>query len=144
MRSYAHLPTRLSWDRFSSLEFFAQLDEATGNTAGDRAGGQLERFADRPVGLVAREETVEDLPAVLGQARHRVVDVERLVDPRERILVRVRLQLGFVGCLFPRARSQAVDADAPGELGDPRLNRFVASQRVEPLVDLRKDLLEDV
>src|SRR6266513_76867 len=83
MRSYAHLPTRLSWDRFSSLEFFAQLDEATRNAAGDRSGGQLERLPDRPVSLVACKEAVEDLAAVLGQARHRVMDVERLGDPRE-------------------------------------------------------------
>src|SRR5207244_11078592 len=113
MRSYAHLPTRLSWDRFSSLELFAQLDEATRNTAGDRAGGQLERLPDRPVSLVTCKETVEDLAAVLGQARHRVMDVERLVDPRKRILVRVGLQLGFVGCLLPCDLYQPVDsADA--------------------------------
>src|SRR5437870_2268112 len=144
MRSYAHLPTRLSWDRFSSLEFLAQLDKAARNTAGDRARGQLERLADRSIGLVAGEEAVEDLAAVLGQPGHRFVDVECLVDPRERILVRVCLQLCLVGCLLSRARAQAVDADTPGELGDPGLDRLVAAERVEPLVDLRKDLLEDV
>src|SRR5437868_4233723 len=144
MRSYAHLPTRLSWDRFSSLEFFAQLDEATRNTAGDRSGGQLERLPDRPVSLVACKEAVEDLAAVLGQARHRVMDVERLVDPRDRILVRVRRQIGLVGCFLSCARSQPVDADAAGELGDPGLDRVVAAQRAEPLVDLREDFLEDV
>src|SRR5262249_44739895 len=40
--------------------------------------------------------------------------------------------------------AQLVDADAPRELRDPRLDRLVAAQGVEPLVDLRKDLLEDV
>src|SRR6266700_6571416 len=101
MRSYAHLPTRLSWDRFSSLEFVAQLDQTARYSAGDGAGGQFERIADRPVGLVAGEKTVEDLAAVLGQARHRVVDVERLVDPGDRVLVRVCDQLALVGCLRP-------------------------------------------
>src|SRR5437868_1721196 len=144
MRSYAHLPTRLCWDRFSSLEFLAQLDEAARNPAGDRAGGQFERLADRPVGLVTGKKAVEDLSAVLGEARHRVVDVERLVDSPDGVLVGVNSQLGLVGRLLPRARSQTVDADAPGQLGDPGLNRLVAAQRVESLVDLGENLLEDV
>src|SRR6476660_4482266 len=144
MRSYVHLPTRLCRDRFSSLEFLAQLDETAGNAAGDRAGGQFERFADRAIGLVAGEEAVEDLPAVLGQARHRVVNVERLVDPADRVLVRICRKLAFVGRLLAGARSQAVDADASGQLGDPGLDRLVATKRVEPLVDLGEDLLEDV
>src|SRR6266566_340947 len=144
MRSYAHLPTRLCRDRFSSLELLAQLDEAAGNAAGDRAGGQFEGLADRAVRLVPREEAVEDLLAVLGQARHRVVDVERLVDPPDRVLVGICRELAFVGRLFTRARSQPVNADASGQLGDPGLDRLVAAERVEPLVDLGEDLLEDV
>src|SRR6266699_3058998 len=110
MRSYAHLPTRLCRDRFSSLELLAQLDEAAGNAAGDRAGGQF----------------------------------ERLVDPPDRVLVGICRELAFVGRLFTRARSQPVDADASGQLGDPGLDRLVAAERVEPLVDLGEDLLEDV
>src|SRR6266850_1728709 len=144
MRSYVHLPTRLCGDRFSSLELLTQLDEAPGNAARDRAGGQFERLAARPIGLVAGEEAVEDLPAVLGQTRHRVVDVERLVDPSERVLVRIYRKLAFVGRLLAGARSQPVDADASGQLSDPGLDRFVAAKRVEPLVDLCEDLLEDV
>src|SRR4026208_1744893 len=99
MRSYAHLPTRLSWDRFSSLELVAQLDQTAGNPTRDGAGGQLERLPDRAIRLVASEKAVEDLAAVPGQARHRVVDVERLVDPRKRVLVWVGGQLGLVGCV---------------------------------------------
>src|ERR1700756_3419853 len=100
MRSYAHLPTRLSWDRFSSLELVAQLGQTARNSARDGAGGQLERLPDRAIRFVAGEETVEDLAAVLWEARHRVVDVERLVDPRKRVLVWVGGQLGLVGCVL--------------------------------------------
>src|SRR5256885_6180193 len=103
MRSYVHLPTRLCRDRFSSLELLAQLDEAAGYSAGDRAGRQFERLADRAIGLVAGEEAVEDLPAILGQARHGVVDVERLVDPSDRLLVRIYRKLAFVGRLLAGA-----------------------------------------
>src|SRR6478672_7141175 len=144
MRSYVHLPTRLCGDRFSSLELLTQLDEAAGNAARDRARGQFEGLADRAIGLVASEEAVEDLPAVLGQPRHGVMDVERLVDPCDRVLVRINGELAFVGRILPRARSQPVNADASGQLGDPRLDRLVAAQRVESLVDLGEDLLEDV
>src|SRR6266403_5134749 len=119
MRSYAHLPTRLCRDRFSSLELLAQLDEAAGNAAGDRAGGQFEGFADCPIRLVAREEAVENLPAVVRQTGHRVVDVEGVVDPADRVLVRIYREIAFVGRLLARARSQPVDADASGELSDP-------------------------
>src|SRR5215510_2367331 len=144
MRSYAHLPTRPSWDRFSSLERVSKLDQTAGDPARDRSGGQLERFSDRAIGLVAGEEAVEDLAAVLGQCRHRVVDVERLVDPRQRVFVGIGCLFGLVSCLFSRAGAKAVDADASGELGEPGLDRLVVAKRVEPLVDLGEDLLEDV
>jgi hypothetical protein len=42
------------------------------------------------------------------------------------------------------SRPQAVNADAPGELGDPGLDRLVIAEGVEPFVDLGEDLLEDV
>src|SRR6266516_688526 len=144
MRSYAHLPTRLCRDRVSSLQLLADLDQAAGDTARNRPRGQLERFADRAIGLVTGEEAVEDLPAVLGQARHRVVDVEGFVDPRDRVFVRVRRQLALLGCLLARARAQPVDAGAAGQLRDPGLDRLVVAERVEPLVGLGKDFLEDV
>src|SRR5205823_14965038 len=144
MRSYAHLPTRLCWDGFSSLELFAQLDETARDAAGDRAGGQLERLADRAIGLVAREEAVEDLAAVLAQTGHRVVDVKSVIDPCDRIFVRIRRELALVGRVLARARPQAVDTDAARQLSDPGLDRLVAAERVEALVDLGEDLLEDV
>src|SRR6266496_2938499 len=140
MRSYAHLPTRPCGDRFSSLELVAKLDQAAGDAAGDRAGGQLEGLADRPIGLVTREEAVENLAAGLGQAGHRVVHVERLVDPRDRVLVWIRRQLAVLGYLLARARSEPVEADTTRQLGDPRLDRLVATEGVEALVDAGEDL----
>src|SRR3954469_9651401 len=144
MRSYAHLPTRLCGDRFSSLEPVTELDEAAGDPACDRSGGQLERLADRPIRLVAGKEAAEDLAAVVGQAGHRLMDVERLVDPSDRVLVGVGCKLALLGCLLARARPQPVDAGPAGELREPRLDGLVATERVEPLVGFREDLLEDV
>src|SRR5262245_66065298 len=112
MRSYAHLPTRPSWDRFSSLERVSKLDQTAGDPARDRSGGQLERFSDRAIGLVAGEEAVEDLAAVLGQCRHRVLDVERLVDPRQRVFVGIGGLLGPVPCRLSGAGAQAGVGDA--------------------------------
>jgi hypothetical protein len=117
--------------------------KATGNPARDRAGRQIERLPDRAVALVAGEEAVENVLAVLGQLDHRFVDVESLVDLGERVLVGAR-GLGLVGRLFARPGSDLVDAQAPGQLGDPGLDRVVAPQRVEPLVDACEDLLEDI
>ena len=42
------------------------------------------------------------------------------------------------------AGAQAVDRDAPGQLGDPRADRVVVAQRVQVGVRPREDLLEDV
>src|SRR5262249_45326602 len=96
-RSYVHLPTRLRSEAISSLELLTELDQTAGNAAGDRAGGGLELLAARPVRLVAGEEAGENLPATLGQAGHRLMHVERLVDPRDRVLVGVDRELALVG-----------------------------------------------
>src|SRR3954463_10865736 len=108
MRSCVHLPTRLSSELVSSLELVFQLDQTAGNTACNRPGGQLQRLADRAVALVPREEAVENLAAVFRQADHRIVHVERLVEPREDVLIGVRGQLTLLGCLLPRACADAV------------------------------------
>src|SRR5438552_12925640 len=100
MRSYVHLPTRLRSGVISSLEFLSQLDEAARDSACDRARRQLERLADRPVALVPSEETVEDLAAASGQAGHCLVDVERLVDARDCVLVGILRGLVPVGRLL--------------------------------------------
>jgi hypothetical protein len=66
----------------------------------------------------------------LIKAPHGLVEVGRLEDVR--------------ACVLPRGQTQSVDAQAPGELSDPRSDRFVVSQRFETLVRARENLLEDV
>ena len=68
-------------------DFFPQLDETPGDAARDRPGGKLERLADRPVALVACEEAVEDLAAVLREPGQRVMDVEGLLQLGEHVVV---------------------------------------------------------
>ena len=72
------------------------------------------------------------------------MDVEGLFQLGEHVFV------GRVGQLFgvrrdlARAGPQPVDTESPRELGDPGADRLVLAQGVEPLVDPREDLLEDV
>src|SRR5262245_26457215 len=49
--------------RISSLQLLAELLQAAGDAARDRARGEVERVPDLPVALVLREEAVEDLAA---------------------------------------------------------------------------------
>src|SRR5204862_5501869 len=128
--SYVHLLTRLCREVVSSLQLVAKLDQTAGNATRDRARREFELLADRPVRLVAGEEAVENLAAVVGQPTHRLVHVERLIDPRDRVLVGVHGELALVGYLLPGSRAQLVEADAPGQLRDPRLDRVVAPERV--------------
>ena len=48
--------------------------------------GRLEPVGDHAVGLVAREEAIEQLAAGLVEAREGVADVHRLLDVREPVL----------------------------------------------------------
>src|SRR5687767_4817907 len=63
---FAGVPSRRGTPLGSSLECFPQLSEATRDAARNRPGRELEGLPDRLVALVAREEAVEDLLAVLG------------------------------------------------------------------------------
>ena len=88
-------------------------------------------------------EAVEHLAARRLEARERLVDVHRLLDPVELALARaldrpVVQVLGRHG--RPAALGDAVDADAPRDLRDPRPQSVVVAQRPEPVVDA-EDLL---
>jgi len=104
--------------RVSSLEYLAEFCEAARDPAGDRAGGDLERFADRLIALVAREEAVEDLLAGLRQLGERLADGERFVEAVERLVGVLGLDV-LAAQLLARAGADAVDREPPCELGDP-------------------------
>ena len=70
--------------------------------------------------------------------------VERLLQLAERVLGRYIREVFEVGPDLARARAEAVDAKAPRELGDPGTYRVIVAKRVEPLVDPREHVLEDV
>jgi hypothetical protein len=144
MRSSRHLLTRRAAGLVSSHEHLAELVEAPGDAAGDRPRRKLERLADRAIALVPGEEAVEDLAAMLGQIRQRLVDVERLFELGEDVVRRRLRQLLGIGGELPRAGAQAVDAETAGELRDPGADCLVVAERVEPFVDAREDFLEDV
>src|SRR5262249_47290872 len=130
-------------DGFSSFVGVAELDEAARDPARDRAGRQLERIADRAVALVACEEAVEDLPAVLGQLPHRLVDRERLVERADALLVGEAVLERF-GRALARARADRVDAEPARELREPGPQRLVVAEAVEVLPRPHEDVLEDV
>src|SRR2546429_1255348 len=111
----------------SSLELPAQLRKAPRDSAGDRAGGQLERVPDRSIALVPREEPVEDLRAVLRQGPHRLVDGHRLVELRQAVVGAGVLQWLLDQVLTPAA-AQLVHAQAPRQGRDPRPHRGVVPQ----------------
>ena len=119
-----------------------QFLETAGDAACDRAGGQVERGADRLVALVAGEESIEDVGARLTQRAERLVDVERLLDVGEPVGPDPRARLRLGGILACAA--EPVDAGAAGELADPGTYRRVVPQAVEPLVRPGEDILEDV
>ena len=70
--------------------------------------------------------------------------VERLLQLAEHVVGGRIRELFEVGPDLARARAQAVDAKAPRELSDPGSNGVVVAERVEPLVDPREHVLEDV
>src|SRR5437763_776198 len=106
----------------------AQLPEAPGDAARDRAGRELEGVADRAVALVAGEEAVEDLPARLRQPRDRLVHSERLVQiGQDRLLI---CRQHVVRRPLAALRGDAVEAEPARELADPRLDGGVVAERV--------------
>src|SRR4051812_12770654 len=134
--------TRPSCRVGSSFEVVAKLAEAARDPAGDRPGGELELIADRPVALVAREEAVEHLAARLWQPRQRLLHREGLVEVGNDRLVVSRDD--FLRRLLAPLVGEAVEAQPPSQLCDPRPHRRVVPERVEPVVDAREDLLEDI
>ena len=70
--------------------------------------------------------------------------VERLLQLGEHVVGgRVR-EVFEIRPHLPRARAQAIDAKTPRELSDPGSNGVVVAERVEPLVDPREYVLEDI
>jgi len=81
---------------------------------------------------------------MLGQLREGLVHVERLLELRENIVGGLIREVADLGLGLTCARAHAVDAEAPRELSDPGANCIVVAERVEPLVDPREHVLEDV
>ena len=103
--------------------------------------GRSSSVGDRPVALVAREEAVEHLLARLRQLGERLAHGERLLDVAQR---RSRPPRSTSSASGHRARSDRVEAQPPRQLRDPGPERGVVAEGVEPRVDAREDLLEDV
>src|SRR3954470_609395 len=106
----------LFFPRRCSCEALLQLPEAARDPAGDRAGRDPELLADRPVALVAAEEAVEHLLALVRELGKRLADGERLVELVEGGVDSLRLGLGR---LLACRRGHPVEADAAGHLRDP-------------------------
>src|SRR3954467_4518850 len=121
-----------------------QPGEAARDAAGDRPGREVERGGDRLVALIAREEPVEDLAAVLRRGGERLVNGQGLVQERKGLVGLCRRELLVGDRPLARARAKAIDAEPPGQLGQPRLDRRVVPQLVEVLVCPGEDFLEDV
>src|ERR671918_1300782 len=128
---------------FSSFEEFAQAGQAAGDAAGDRPRRDPECRTDGVVALVAGEEAVEDLAAVLREAGHRLVDGEGLVQRLHGLVGAAGHRLR-VDDLLAGARADPVDARAARELADPGPDRLVGAELLEVLVRAREDLLEDL
>src|SRR5919198_1093909 len=127
----------------SSLEQLAKASQAPGDAAGDRPRREIEGLADGLVALVAREEAVKDLAAVLRRGGERLVDRQRLVEQGERLLAAGEQLLVGDGALA-RAGPQPVDAEPARQLGEPGAEGGVVPELVQVLVRTREDLLEDV
>jgi hypothetical protein len=72
------------------------------------------------------------------------VDVEGILEVGEHVLRGDLGQRFDVGLHLLASRPKAVDAEAAGQLRDPRPDGVVVPQCVEPLVDAREDVLENV
>src|SRR5262249_52801903 len=121
-----------------------QPGKAAGDAAGDRARGQVERLADGLVALVAGEEAVEDLAAVLRGGCERLVHGERLLEERQGVVGLGQLELLLGGRPLACVYAEPVDAETPGQLCEPGLDGGVVPELVEMLVGAREDFLEDV
>src|SRR5205807_2810681 len=86
--SYALIESPGFWTGWRGCFFqeSLQLVQAARDPARDRPRRQIERLADRAVALVVGEEAIEDLAAVLGHRRHGLVNGERLVELRDRLV----------------------------------------------------------
>ena len=107
-------------------------------------GGQLELVADRPVALVAGEEAVEDLLAVLGRAPASASRTSNASSSSPSDVVRGRLRDLVVGSL---ARARAASRSRQSRRVSWAIQgRSASSSRsvAEPLVDAHEDVLEDV
>src|SRR5207302_976282 len=133
MRSSSYISLLMTGER--SVLFHQQVtkfSKAPGDAAGDGAGGQSQRRPDRGVALVAPEEPVEDVPARLAHRLQRLLHAERLVQLVERVVdSRVR-RVGIDR--LASACADAVDAEPPRQLRDPRPDGIVAAQVAETLV----------
>ena len=78
------------------------------------------------VALVAGEEAVEDLAAVPGELLEAGADCQRVVEQREGVVEPGGLDVLLGDLAAPGA--EAVDAGAPGELGEPRPDRGVVPE----------------
>src|SRR2546430_12663221 len=67
-----------------------QLFQAARNTTCNRAGGQVEGLSNRLVALVAGEEPIEDLLAVLRERREHLANGEGLVELRQAVVEPLR------------------------------------------------------
>ncbi len=104
--------------------------------------GRLELVGDHAVGLVAREEAIEQLAARLVEARECIANVHRLLDVHEPVR---RASSSSPSSAAPTAcRRDPVEAETPRHLRDPRPDRLVVPQRPEPLVDAKERVLEDI
>src|SRR6476469_9454503 len=119
-----------------------QFLEAARDSARNRARGQVERLADRAVALVVGEEAVEDLATVVGHRRHRLVNRERLVELRERLVEVAGLHV--LRRHLPAVQADPVDARPPRQLCEPGPERVVVPQPLEVGVDAGEDVLEHV
>src|SRR6185503_6794282 len=128
---------------FSSLELSPEFPQAARDPARDRPGRNVEGLADHPVALVAAEEPVQDLGAVLRKVLQRLVDHQRLVDALELVAGSLDLE-DLLDRRLAGARTEAVDAQPPGRRGDPGAQRGVVAQLAEVLPGAGEDLLEDV
>src|SRR5690349_3165848 len=124
--------------RLSSLELPTEFRKAARDPAGDRARRQIQRIPDGAIALVAREEAVQDLGAMLRQRPHRLVDGHRLVELGQAVVGPGVLER-LLDELFATAAAQLVDAQAPSQGRDPGPDRRVVAQVVEMLEGARED-----
>ena len=127
---------------FLPSSFGTKVPEATGDPACDGSGGDPEVGTDRTVALVAAEEPVEDLLALLAELSEAGSHGHRLVELRDHLVGDPFLRL-FDEHDAAR-RPQQVEAAVAGQLAEPGADRVVRAERAEPFVRLCEDILKDV